>query len=175
MKAMNLKAILLAVSLIGATASAQAAAVVEFDADNSTATEQLYTFQSKNLTGGSFDDWISFSVDSYAALSAGINGNSTKSVIFTAFDLYDAQNGTRLTIGDLLSYSAKLTYGAIEVDSIAPAQYWINIKGTYTGIPSYNGNIALIAAVPEPSTYGMLALGLGLIGFAARSRSKFSA
>ena len=176
MKAMNLKAILLAVSLIGAAASANAAAVITFDADESTASAQVYSFQSTGLTGGTFNDWISFTVDNYADLSASISGSGSKNITFTAFNLYANKTDVdALSIGDLLQYSAKLSYGALEVESVSPATYWINIKGTYAGATSYNGNITLTAAVPEPSTYGMLALGLGLVGFAARSRSKFSA
>ncbi len=38
--------------------------------------------------------------------------------------------------------------------------------------PSYNhlSNVSLLAAVPEPETYGMLLAGLGLVGFMARRR-----
>ena len=177
MKAMNIKAILLAVSLIGVAASANAADIAaQYDADSSTDLAQVYTFQSTGLKNGTFNDWISFSVENYGDLSASLSGAGSKAITFTAFNLYSSKtDSTPLSVGDLLQYSAKLAYGGIEVDSISPATYWINVKGTYTGVASYNGNITLTAAVPEPSTYGMLALGLGLIGFAARSRSKFSA
>ncbi|ABE49400.1 MULTISPECIES: FxDxF family PEP-CTERM protein [Methylobacillus] len=67
--------------------------------------------------------------------------------------------------------------------NLTAGTYTLTIKGEagLTSIPtaqaSYGGNLTFTAAVPEPSTYGMLALGLGLVGFAARSRrnaSKFA-
>lgn len=54
----------------------------------------------------------------------------------------------------------------------------VNGKAGLASLPgaqgSYGGNLTFTAAVPEPSTYGMLALGLGLVGFAARGRKNAS-
>jgi len=48
--------------------------------------------------------------------------------------------------------------------------YFLKVTGTLGGTGSYNGNITLATAVPEPETYGMMAVGLGLMGFVARRR-----
>ena len=44
--------------------------------------------------------------------------------------------------------------------------------GTPTGVPPFSllDGVSMTAAVPEPQTWGMLGLGLGLVGFAARRR-----
>ncbi len=50
--------------------------------------------------------------------------------------------------------------------------YELIVTGDYSGsseFGSYAGNIA-ISPIPEPETYAMLLVGLGLIGFAARRR-----
>ncbi|MCB5189426.1 FxDxF family PEP-CTERM protein [Methylobacillus arboreus] len=174
MKAMNLKAILLAVSLIGASASAFAHPVVSVDL-NSAADAENYNFEHNTLIngGGAINDWFSFDVFGNRDLSASLSGTSSGSIAFTAFNLYDAQGGNLLSTGDIFALNAKLSFAGLSGSVEGPATYWINIVGTYSGNATYSGTIA--AAVPEPSTYGMLALGLGLIGFAARSRSKFSA
>jgi hypothetical protein len=51
----------------------------------------------------------------------------------------------------------------------------LEVVGSVTGAKggSYGGNIdVVIAAVPEPETYAMLAAGLGLIGFMARRKKQ---
>ena|SRR5450830_279258 len=44
--------------------------------------------------------------------------------------------------------------------------------GTPSGVPPFSllDGVSLVAAVPEPDTWAMLALGLGLVGFTARRR-----
>ena len=177
----NLKAILLAVSLIGASATAFANPVLGPD-QNLSADAETYDFAHEGFANdGAFIHWLSFDVYGPRDLSADVSGNAAGSntFAFTGFDLYAADQTTLLTAGDVLSLSAKLSFGGLSATVDGPATYWLKISGTSTtaGITQakYNGNITTIAAVPEPSTYGMLALGLGLIGFAARGRSKFSA
>lgn len=174
MKTMNLKAILLAVSLIGAAATAQAAPTVSGDT-NPAANNENYTFQHLTLAAGDFDDWISFTIDGYRDLSAAISASSTTGISFSAFNLYAADKTSLLAEGLVTNPFPTLAFAGLTASAISPNTYWINIVGTNTLSSNYNGSIALTAAVPEPSTYGMLALGLGLVGFAARSRSKFSA
>ncbi|WP_334107445.1 FxDxF family PEP-CTERM protein [Methylobacillus sp.] len=178
MQALNLKAVLLAVSLIGASATAFANPVVSGDLNVSPDAEN-YTFTHLTLIagGGSFNDWVEFTIDGNRDLNASLSGASSGKITFTAFDLYDVKDlsATALAIGDIHAFAPTLSAGGLSASVDGPATYWIHVAGTYTGNATYNGNITAIAAVPEPSTYGMLALGLGLIGFAARGRSKFSA
>lgn len=44
--------------------------------------------------------------------------------------------------------------------------------GTPAGVPPFSllDGVSMVASVPEPQTWGMLGLGLGLVGFAARRR-----
>lgn len=62
------------------------------------------------------------------------------------------------------------TTGAIQNDS-----YYVLVTGKLlsSAATSYAGTVS-VSAVPEPETFGMLAAGLGLIGFVARRRNKQS-
>ena len=175
----NIKAILLAVSLIGASATAFANPVLGTD-QNASPDIETYDFAHLGFSeDGAFTHWLSFDVEGPRNLSAAISGNASGSntFSFTGFDLYDNQNGNLIASGDVSGLLGKIAFGGLNADVGGPATYWLKISGTSTTFGAtqaiYNGNIT--AAVPEPSTYGMLALGLGLIGFAARGRSKFSA
>ena len=171
----NIKAILLAVSLIGASASAYATPVVTLL--DSTPDSENYYIVHNNIVSDPLDYWVSFDVAGPRDITASISGTSTGSISFSEFALYANQyDAVALGSSSYFDAGAKLSFAGLSATSVdGPATYWIHIVGSYTGKASYNGNIAAIAAVPEPSTYGMLALGLGLIGFAARGRSKFSA
>ena len=50
------------------------------------------------------------------------------------------------------------------------ASAWATIPGVTGERAIWNTYIAEIAMVPEPSQYALMALGLGMIGFAARRR-----
>ena len=185
MQGLNLKAVLLAVSLIGASASAYANPVLGPDQSASPNIETYDFAHAGFADDGAFTHWLSFTVDGPRNLSAAISGNASggNTFFFTGFDLYTAYNDDvlstvgRIAVGDVSNLFGKIAFGGQNADVGGPATYWLKISGTSNTVGDtlaiYNGNIT--AAVPEPSTYGMLALGLGLIGFAARGRSKFSA
>jgi hypothetical protein len=50
---------------------------------------------------------------------------------------------------------------------------WIGVNGAFLAAAgSEIGSPGLIAAVPEPETYAMMLLGLGLVGAATRKRGR---
>ncbi|PHV05439.1 hypothetical protein CSQ96_21200 [Janthinobacterium sp. BJB412] len=58
---------------------------------------------------------------------------------------------------------------------LSAGEYAIHAAGTATGVLQYNPDLQgwqqfALAPVPEPTTWGMLALGLGVVGFAAKRR-----
>ncbi|WP_334107862.1 FxDxF family PEP-CTERM protein [Methylobacillus sp.] len=181
----NIKAILLAVSLIGASATAFANPVIQGGDQSPSADIETYHFAHEGFgTDGAFTHWLPFDVEGYRNLSADISGNASGGNTFslTGFDLFTSRdelgNGVGLiTNGEVNGLFGKIAFGGLNADVSGPATYWLRISGNSNTLGNtlaiYSGNIT--AAVPEPSTYGMLALGLGLIGFAARGRSKFSA
>jgi len=64
---------------------------------------------------------------------------------------------------DLPAYNDQSPYGDDQ-------QLWINIGASYIWVFPTRFTVQVISSVPEPTTYGMLAAGLGLIGLAARRR-----
>ncbi|TWI65112.1 putative secreted protein with PEP-CTERM sorting signal [Pseudoduganella lurida] len=61
----------------------------------------------------------------------------------------------------------------IGIETTATSPFVLNLAGSLTGkgVAGYDGNIS-ISAVPEPTTYGMLLGGLGIMGFLARRKAK---
>ena len=185
MQTLNLKAILLAVSLIGASASVYANPQITAEGDtNPSSLGESYAFEHVGFvgTGAEFTHWLAFDLESTRnELTAGLVGSAVapgNSIVFASFGLYNAMNDAGfIQAGTVDDFGAKLAYGGIDyTGNLAGGTYYLKIVGTAvsTGnnLATYAGTIT--TAVPEPSTYGMLALGLGLIGFAARGRSKFS-
>ncbi len=121
---------------------------------------------------GPFADTFSFIVPGSTTVAAsvisGFDFNSMFQVAFTDFELFDSAGGPALATGftaggffatlSSLSITAGTTYDLVVTG---------NLMGTAPG--SYAGNIN-ISPVPEPETYAMLLVGLGLVGFAARRR-----
>lgn len=98
--------------------------------------------------------------DANAAYNSEMNVYWNNALLNTSGALV-ATNGvwTTYTYNNLAATSA-LT--SLKFSSIGPVQ-----QSTYG---SYLDNVSITAAVPEPSTYGMMLLGLGLVGFMARRK-----
>ena len=117
----------------------------------------------------SFDDWINFSIPSDSSGNGASNLISLggSGLAFSAFNLYESTVliATGITSGS--SSYLSFTGGAV------PGNYSLNIAGfkiNTLASASYAGNIT-ISPVPEPETYAMLVVGLGLLGFSARRRN----
>ena len=180
----NLKAILLAVSLIGASASAYANPSIVGGDQNASPDVEVYNFAHTGFIGnGAFSHFLDFTVNGDRLLNASITASTPVGEIsFTGFKLFSVVDGV---VGSELGYIAnditnplpQFSFGFLTSNVTGPATYRLVIDGNAVLPQGFNGTYTgtITAAVPEPSTYGMLALGLGLIGFAARGRSKFSA
>lgn len=161
----NVKSLVMAVSFAAASFSVQAAdyAAVEV-------TPGQFTFENTS-PAASFTDWVSFTAIPGGDLIATVSGTSFTKFSLTAFDLYDSAKNL-ITTGAFSNVGTKASLGFV-IDSLATGNYYLYIAGATTG-GTYNGNIS-ISPVPEPESYAMMLAGIGLMGFVARRRTKYSA
>ena len=138
--------------------------------DGSASTGYSANFGNPGVTS-TFHDSVSFSLpadssNSGAADTISLGGNA---VIFDAFTLYETSAGL-LGSGPTGGTTSHLTFSGGAV----PGNYTLNVAGHKTSnlAGSYSGNIVTtpVSPVPEPKTYAMMLLGLGLMGFSARRR-----
>ncbi|GGY09096.1 FxDxF family PEP-CTERM protein [Pseudoduganella dura] len=162
---MKLQSLILAAILSTSFGSAMAVdytsptIVLEAGADNWTA-----DFGTSH-TIGNFTDTFTFSYSGVSADATGFvrNVQNKKSNI----DFYSATlNGVALDLANGAKYS-DIDFADLPVNGTLT----LVITGKATGdIASYAGTIDVTSAVPEPTTYGMLLGGLGVVGFLARRR-----
>jgi hypothetical protein len=125
--------------------------------------------------GNTFSDRFTFTVGDYPfnldAIVASISSSASSGLDLTGFSLYDAAD-------TLVFGGTSVTSGAVDIwqlsdELLDPGSYYLKVDGTVvSGGTSAYGAAVLLAAVPEPATLGMLAAGLGLVGVAARRRTR---
>ncbi|MCB5183812.1 FxDxF family PEP-CTERM protein [Methylobacillus gramineus] len=132
---------------------------------------------------GDFSDTWTFTLTD----ATDIGGTASSTYLTIGSLLFSGVDLTSVTLASSAGIQTDLTYNfpggssttntwKFSVANLAAGSYTLTVAGvaglaTITDAQaSYGGNLTFTAAVPEPETYGMLALGLGLVGFAARRR-----
>lgn len=179
----QMKHAVLALALIGAFGSAQAATISltgsDFPVDLGSNPTDANAYSVTHDTG-SFNDIFTFSLSQLSDTVAsavsiflpGINGGPAS---------FDITNGTLSLFSDpdgdgaggvntqIASVAFGSSNGTLAVNNVAAGSYFWSVAGDATGT---NGGVYLFAAntVPEPGTYAMMLAGLGLLGFIAKRR-----
>ncbi|QBE62497.1 FxDxF family PEP-CTERM protein [Pseudoduganella lutea] len=81
---------------------------------------------------------------------------------------FGANSNLNGTTGEIFGNKAKF----FEVEVTDQGPFVLNLYGTALAGAKYSGEVTVTSAVPEPTTYGMLLGGLGIMGFLARRKSK---
>ncbi len=176
-KTIRMMGIALVVWGLSAGAASSATTVISFT-DNTLSGGGFEATFGTNPVLGAFVDHFTFSPTAAMAGSGGGSlisgfGFTGPSVLFTSYDLIDTTAAVTVASGVLFpipSFTGVIAFSALdtthEFDLVVTGDLAPNFNSG-----SYTGNLS-ISPVPEPETYAMLLVGLGLIGFAARRRNR---
>jgi len=158
-----------------ASSAASADTTLTFDAAGNA------IFGALHASPGDFVDTYLFSVDtnaSYASGTAVVGKTWIDSARLANYGITDIQffkvnaDSTHSNLGTNFSTSSGIEF--YPLDALMSGNYGFTVTGS-TAIAnlggSYAGNLNLAAPVPEPATYAMLLVGVGLLGFTARRKS----
>ncbi len=131
-------------------------------------------FGNANIKKGNFTDTLAFTIakagDFASTLtSATIKIGSISDLDFTSVTL-SGPNGT--TPFSLINNGGMDNEDRATVQTaLTPGSYVLTVMGVSGGRGQYGGNVAFdVGAVPEPATWGMMILGMGLVGGSLRRR-----
>jgi hypothetical protein len=165
---MNLKSLVLAAALLpAAIGSAYAENYTSPTIELKGGPTEWSTFFGTTHTRGAFSDTYTFSYSGASALALGGFANTSFFGLFNIDFSSATLNGVDLNTSNIGPVSGALF--AVPVDGLVT----LVINGTTkSDIASYAGTLNLVSAVPEPTTYGMLLGGMGVLAFLARRRKQ---
>jgi hypothetical protein len=168
-----------AIVLAGLCSSAQSAVIADLGTNPTAATS--YTV---NHAAGSFNDVFKFNLSTLSdtiASSVGLTLAPFYQTTFTSFGLFADAFGTG-TGGSLITsgvISATPSSATLTQNNVASGNYYFELNGESTGVV---GSVYLFSAntsaspnipppIPEPETYALMLVGLGVLGAVAKRRS----
>lgn len=164
------KALLAALVLSGLTAQAQAATV---DLSGSAATTGLFTKDySFNIASGFVGELSGFFTSGTDFLYGVNDGFSVAGVTLTGATL-SSNSSFVMDIIDVSGWIATTYTTNFSASNLAAGNYTLTLTGTsYSAGSSFSGAYVLnTMPVPEPETYALMMMGLGLMGFIARRKA----
>ncbi len=175
----KLNSVLFAMATLAATCAAPAFATpgnsgIIAPATPTTGTTMTASMSSSFAAAGAFDDMFLLitpppdATDVHFLITAGTG------VTFTSFSIGYFGGG-----GDPIWTTGSVLPTGIDIDipgGLISGVYQVDVQGAALAGSSYGGTVTLqTAAVPEPSSYALLAAGLGVVGLVSRRRSKQAA
>lgn len=164
------KAMLAALVLSGLTAQAQAATV---DLSGSAASTGLFTKDySFSVASGFVGDLSGFFTSGTDFVYGDNYGFSVAGVTLTGATL-SSSSGFTMDIIDMAGWVATTYTTNFSATNLAAGNYTLTLTGTsYSAGSSFSGAYVLnTTAVPEPESYALMMMGLGLLGLIARRKA----
>lgn len=130
-----------------------------------------------NLFTDKYEFTLSGSYDSAASVTSSfLKSGTIKDLLITNFSLvqYDpVTNAILNTYAGVNTTTGVTDNWELTASGLTAGSYYIEVDGKVVGNGggSYGSDLTIaVSAVPEPATYGMMAAGLGLMGFVARRK-----
>lgn len=138
------------------------------------------SFAGVNMKNKTFSDTFNFTLPASTNVDSGLQSVSTTikkittaGINFSLFDLY--KGSTLLLAGNVGSFGTQSLANLSFEGPLTAGLYSLKVEGIFSGTSggSYSGNLN-VSPVPEPASWGMMAIGLAGVGFMAARRKSAS-